>query len=147
VGIVPPSFSSTFYQASLTVSQSLLDQLTNRQVEYPIDWETTDYLRTWLVPHRLLIYINIANPDPDWADEIQLTINNLIFPVKMAFETVHPNNDRFMGYYVDVSDELEAGVPYTVALTLPQNLHEGQFLGLFLENIEPRYTNEFSLSF
>ena len=120
----------------IIVSDLLLEQLQNRQLEYPIPWtdkELND--ASWLGPHRLLLFICILHPNDQW--NITAQINNNPVLVRKGYNTRdHVDRDRFMGFYIDLTSLVtQANVEYHVTVDLPE-LTPGEFQGLFLENIE-----------
>jgi hypothetical protein len=128
--------SAEIFDNTIIVSDLLLEQLQNRQLEYPIQWTEKElYDAPWLGPHRLLLFICIINPDNQW--NITAQINNNSVMVHKGFNTRdHFDKYRFMGFYIDLTSIVtQANVEYHVTLNLPQ-LNPGQYQGLFLENIE-----------
>ena len=156
-----PKFSGNTVTSKFKVPQRIFDQLIARKKAWPIPWEKRDYECTWLVPERLLLYIQIA--EPDWKMNVNARINGYHFNVKKAFSSISPGllkkhrgNNTFTGFYIDLSPYCSAFDPklkikrgidviirpdqeYEIELTLP-NLKPGQFQGIFFENIENEYT-------
>ncbi|CAF0855198.1 unnamed protein product [Adineta steineri] len=121
---------------TIIVNDLLLEQLTKRQMEYPIQWtekELND--ASWLGPHRLLLFICIQNPNDQWNITAQIN-NNLIIVHKGYNTRDHIDKDRFMGFYLDLTNiVIQSNKEYYLSLNMPE-FHSGQFQGLFLENIE-----------
>ena len=100
---------------------------------------------TWLAPERLLLYLQIA--EPNWLMEAAMKIDGKPVEVKKAYSSRTPGrlqfgkgHNTFTGFYADVSD-LKPGRRYEVEVTLPDGLKPGQFQGLFFENVETEYTD------
>lgn len=163
IGTYDPQFSGHVVRAKFKIPQRIFDQLNARKKAWPIPWEKSDYECTWLVPERLLLYIQIA--EPDMRMNVNATINDARFEVKKAFSSITPDmlrsnrgNNTFTGFYIDLSPNCIAFDPtlkiqrgtdliihpdkeYEIELTLP-SLKPGQFQGMFFENIETEYTTE-----
>lgn len=127
--------SAEIFNNTIIVSDLLLNQLSERQLKYPIPWtekELND--ASWLGPHRLLLFICILNPNDQWNITAQINKNSIT--VHKAYNTRdHYDRDRFMGFYLDLSNIVtQANVEYYLTLNLP-SLNPGQYQGLFLENI------------
>lgn len=124
---------------TFTIPQRIFDQLAARRAAWPIPWTPEDYRTTWLAPHRLLLYVQFAEADDQWAAALRIDAR----PVDLlkAYASIRPNKRNFTGFYADVS-LLAAEVPHHLELTLPAGLKSGQFLGVFFENVETEYTTE-----
>jgi hypothetical protein len=131
-----PAFAGGTVRASFRIPQRIFDQLAARRQAWPIPWTSEDLRATWLAPQRLLLYVQLAEPDDTWSP--QLKLNGRPLDLLKAYASIRANRRNFLGFYADVS-LLEAGREYKVELDLPQ-LKPGQFQGLFLENIETEYT-------
>lgn len=136
VGNYDPTFSGGIYRASFTIPNWVFEQLKERAKSYPIPWAPADYDTPWLVPQRLLLFVQIAQP----ADTMNVGMKLDGKPVKLvkAYSSVRPFPRAFVGFYLDCS-RLEPGRNYNVELTLP-GLRRGQFQGLFFNNIITKYT-------
>jgi hypothetical protein len=123
---------------SFTIPQRIFDQLAARRAAWPIPWTPEDYRSTWLVPHRLLLYVQFAEADDQWT--ASLKIDGRPVDLLKAYASVRANKRNFTGFYADVS-LLAAAVSHTLELELPRGLKTGQFLGVFFENVETEYTS------
>ena len=101
---------------------------------------------TWLAPERLLLYLQIA--EPDWKMEASMKLNSKPLDVKKAYSSRTPGrlqmgkgHNTFTGFYADVS-HLQSQTKYTLEVTLPTGLKPGQFQGVFFENVETEYTDK-----
>ena len=138
VGEFDPNLTEGYYRASFRIPQRIIDQLNARKKQWPISWAPADYFTPWLVPHRLLLFVQIAEPSDNM--ELSLTINGQTIELKKAYSEVRKVTHTFIGFYADISSFV-ADKEYKVELRLPP-LSPGQFQGLFLENIETEYTSE-----
>ena len=141
-----PSFDGTSVSATFDIPRRIFEQLNNRKSVWSFDWTEEDLECTWLAPERLLLYLQIAQPD--WKMNAEMKINGEPVLVKKAYSSRTPGRMRlgkghntFTGFYVDVSD-LEPDREYSVDVRLPEGLKPGQFQGLFFENVETEYTIE-----
>ncbi len=132
--IVPydPSFAGGTCSARFTVPQRIFDQLAARRRAWPIPWTSEDYRTTWLAPERLLLFVQIAEPDPNW--EASLTIDGRTVELRKAYSAVRTAPRTFVGFYADLS-LIAPDREHTLELKLPP-LRPGLFQGVFLENVE-----------
>jgi hypothetical protein len=119
-----------------TIPRRVFDQLTARRKAWPIPWTPDDFRTTWLVPERLLLFVQIAEPDEKW--NARLTIAGRTVELKKAYSAVRATARTFVGFYADVS-MLDPDRAYNFELELP-TLKPGQFRGMFFENVETEYT-------
>ncbi|MBC7842921.1 MAG: hypothetical protein H7099_11435 [Gemmatimonadaceae bacterium] len=122
-------------QADVRIAPQVFDQLQARRAAWPIPWTADDLRTTWLASERLLLWAPIA--DADDRLPATLSIDGTSVPLHKAYTSIQPEHSTFTGYYADVST-LEAGRTYRIELQLPP-LARGQFLGLYLANVEPIY--------
>ena len=113
-------------------------QLDARQQAWPIPWTPEDYRTTWLAPHRLLLYVQIAEPDDTW--EPQLRIDGRTIELRRAYSSIRVHRRSFVGFYADLS-LLQADREYRLELDLPTGLKPGQFQGVFFQNVETEYAS------
>lgn len=132
-----PLFSGGTIKASFKIPLRVFEQLRLRRKAWPVSYTEDDLIATWLGSYRLLLYVQIAEPDDSWA--ITMTIDGKPVQVQKAYNNIYGNNRRaFLGNYVDVSS-LEPDKEHVMEVTLPR-LTPGMFQGLFFENVEPEYT-------
>jgi hypothetical protein len=141
VGAYDPGFSGKAYQADLTVTQQVFEQLAARRKAWPVDYTEEELLATWRGSDRLLLFIQIADPNDEWS--VGLKIDGQPVEVKKAYGDVFPlgRERTFSGFYADLS-KLPPNVPHKLEVALPDGLQPGQFQGLFLENVEAGFTRE-----
>lgn len=137
VGPDARDFAGGRFSARVTIPRRIFDQLAARQRAWPIPWTAEDYRATWLVPERLLLFVQIAEPDERW--EASLLIDGRPAELRKAYSAIRREPSTFVGFYADVS-LLSADQAHTVELRLPP-LAPGQFQGLFFENVETEYTS------
>jgi hypothetical protein len=137
IGAVDSAFSGGRYSARFTVPPRVFDQLAARRKAWPIPWTAEDYRTTWLAPERLLLFVQIAEPDPSW--EARLTIDGRVVELRKAYSAVRTAPRTFVGFYADLS-LLSADREHTLELELPR-LRPGQLQGVFFENVEAEFTD------
>ena len=137
--IVEYSAASTggHVEGSFTIPQRIFDQLAARQKAWPIPWTAEDFRTTWLVPERLLLFAQIAEPDAKW--EARLKIDGRTVELKKAYSAVRAAPRTFVGFYADLT-ALAADREHRFELDLPP-LKPGQLQGVYFENVEPEYTS------
>ncbi|MCY2953693.1 MAG: hypothetical protein NTU53_17200 [Planctomycetota bacterium] len=140
IGAYDPTFANRTFKTEMSIPKSVFDQLAARKKAWPITCTPEELRCTWLGPDRLLLCVNIA--EPNHKSEATLKIDGKTVELKKAFSSiaVDAETQTFTGFYADVSD-LKPDAKYEVELSLPE-LNPGQFQGLFLENVEPVYTGE-----
>ena len=136
IGTYNPSFAGGRWSGRFTVPQRVFNQLAARQKEWPLPWTSEDYRTTWLAPERLLLFVQIAEPDDRW--EARLRIDGRAIELRKAYTAVRAARRTFVGFYADLS-LLEPDREHTIELDLPK-LEPGRLQGVFFENIEPAYT-------
>ncbi len=137
IGAVDPAFAGGRFSARFTVPQRVFDQLAARRKAWPIPWTAEDYRTTWLAPERLLLFVQIAEPDPSW--EARLTIDGRVVELRKAYSAIRTAPRTFVGFYADLS-LISADREHTIELELPR-LRPGQLQGVFFENVETEYTD------
>ena len=133
------AFTGGTVTAAFRIPRRIFEQLAARRKAWPIPWTAEDYRSTWLAPERLLLFVQIAEPDDRWS--VSLRIDGRAVELKKAYASVRANRRNFTGFYADVS-ALAAGQEHKLELELPQGLKPGQFQGVFFENVEPEYTSQ-----
>ncbi len=135
--LVPdPAFAGGRLNGTFTIPRRIFDQLAARRRAWPIPWTADDYRTTWLVPERLLLFVQFAEPDDAW--EARLTIDGRPVELHKAYTAVRRAARTFVGFYADLS-LLDADRQYQFGLELPAAA-SGRFRGLFFENVEPEFT-------
>ena len=90
------------------------------------------------MPERLLLYVQLAEPDDRW--DATMKIDGHPVELRKAYASVRVNRRNFVGFYADVS-KIGAEEDHQLVLELPQGLKPGQFQGVFFENVETEYTS------
>ena len=72
--------------------------------------------------------------------ELGIKIDGQPAPVKKAYNSVYAHDPKrtFLGSYVEISG-LKPDTAHEIEMTVPP-LAPGQFRGLYVENVEPEYT-------
>ncbi len=140
VGKFEPAFTGGKFQASFQFPEWVSSQLKDRTKKWPIPWTSEDYQTTWLVPERLLLFVQVAECTDTM--EVKLLVDGKAVNLQKAYSSVRPNKGSFVGWYYDAS-QLKATINYKLELLLP-TLKPGQFQGIFVENIEPSFTSQFA---
>ncbi len=137
IGSDDPAFTGGQFTARFAVPQRVFDQLAARHRAWPIPWTPEDYRTTWLAPERLLLFVQIAEPDPSW--EARLVIDGRAVELRKAYSAVRDAPGTFVGFYADLSF-VAADREHTLELDLPR-LRPGQWQGVFFENVETELTD------
>jgi hypothetical protein len=136
VGSYDPGFRGGKFSARFEVPTRVFTQLAERQKAWPIAWNPEDFRTPWLVPHRLLLYVQIAEPDDQW--DARLTIDGRQVELRRAYSAVRAARRTFVGFYAEMS-LLQPDREYELELELPP-LKPGQFQGAFFDHVETEYT-------
>ena len=133
-----PSFAGGTLKAGFRVPGRIFEQLRKRREAWPVSYTVDDLVATWLGSHRLLLFVQIAEPDETM--EVTMSLNGQPLEVKKAYNSIYGHSPQrtFLGFYADISD-LKPDTEYSLEIDLP-SLAPGQFQGLFFENIETEYT-------
>lgn len=132
----PADFTGGRLAGTLTIPKRIADQLAARRKAWPIPWTPDDFHTPWLVPERLLLFVQIAQPDARW--NAALTIDGRTVELKKAYSAIRSAPRTFVGFYADLS-MLDADRAYRFELTLP-TLEPGRLQGVFFDNVETEYT-------
>ena len=132
IGDVDSSFTGGTFDATFTVPRSVFDRLAARRRAWPIPWTAADSLATWLVPERLLLFVQIAEPEEGWA--VSLKIDGQPVDLRKAYSSIRRVPRDFVGFWADMSG-LAADQSHSLELQLP-TLKKRQLQGVFLENVE-----------
>ena len=149
-GIVGPD-GNTSFAAEVAIPAAVLEQLKAREKAYPVPWTKQDHDASWLLPHRLLLFLqlNCTSSRAGACDDTMfasLVVDGKSVPNLMAYESRctecnsvnHPTqrrpSHRFNGYYWDVS-ELAADEAHRLKLTMP-SASTAVLAGLFFDNVE-----------
>ncbi|KPK48339.1 MAG: hypothetical protein AMK72_07205 [Planctomycetes bacterium SM23_25] len=140
IGQYDPTFKAGTFTGSFQIPKRVFDQLAARRKAWPIPYDEEELKATWTAPHRLLLFINIADPQDEMT--ASMTIDGRAVDVRKAYSCVYPQAAKrtFLGFCADLSS-LEPDTTHKVKVSLPE-LRPGQFQGLFFDNIEPEFTHE-----
>ena len=126
---------------SFLIPERVKSQLSARRVRWPIRWSPEDYENTWLVPERLLLFVQIAEPSD--GEQVQMKIDGQPVNLKKAYSSVRAHSASFVGFYTDISST-NPDVVHSLEVNLSE-LAEGSFQGVFFDNVEPEYTEVISI--
>lgn len=124
------------YTGTFVVPERICAQRKIIEQAWPIEWRPEDYQTTWLVPKRLLLFLQFAEPEDTMA--VALRLDNKPVPLSKAYSSVRAHAASFVGFYADLST-IKADVPHTVMLQIPSGRGQ-RFQGLFFENVLPELT-------
>jgi hypothetical protein len=134
------TYDSTFIggtvRATVRVPRSVVEQLVARRRAWPLPWTPEDYRTTWLASERLLLFVQLAEPDDRW--DVRLRIDGKQVELRKAYSAIRVVPQTFVGFYADLS-LLEPDREYVLEMEFPR-LKPGQLQGLFFENVETTYT-------
>jgi hypothetical protein len=138
-----PAFAGGTARGSFRIPIRIFDQLRARRASWPVTYTEDDLLATWLGSHRLLLFVQIAEPDE--AMDVKLRIDGKPVPLTKAYNSIygHSSKRTFLGFYADVSS-LQPDRDYAIEVDVPV-LGAGRFQGVFFENVEPEWTTEIVL--
>jgi len=136
-----PNFAGGTYTGEARIPARVFAQLKARQEAWPIPWTKQDLETPWLAPQRLLLFVQIADPNDQM--EVGMKLDGETVKLKKAYSSIRPNPPSFVGFYLDASS-LRPDHKYKVELNLPK-LKPGQFQGIFFDNIEPEYTGQMEM--
>lgn len=136
VGPYDPAFTGGKFTSTFRIPGRIRTQLAARRKAWPIPWTEEDLNTTWLAPERLLLFLQIAEPDDKMP--VTLRLNGSPVELKRAYSSIRLHSPSFVGFYADVSS-LQPDAEYRLELDLPQ-VKPGQFQGVFFDNVETEYT-------
>ena len=123
-------------EGSFHVPQRIFDQLDTRKREWPIPWTQEDYESTWLVPERLLLFVQAA--DGKDSASVTATLDGNPLKVQPAYSSSRVDSPSFVGFYADLSTVAPA-VQHTIKMQM-KGLEAAQPQGVFFDNVEPQLT-------
>ena len=126
---------------SFLIPERVKSQLSARRVRWPIRWSPEDYENTWLVPERLLLFVQIAEPSD--RERVQIKIDGDPVNLSKAYSSVRVHSASFVGFYADISD-IKPDVVHSLEINLSE-LAGGSLQGVFFDNVEPEYTEVVSV--
>ena len=140
VGTYNATFVGGAYQAETAIPSRIFSQLESRKQIWPVEYTDQERAAAWLNSDRLLLFINVADPNDESMKDVTLKVDGAAVPVKPAYTAIVRNNPKntFTGWYADLSS-LQPDVKHTFEVALPK-LAPGQFQGLFLDTVEAEYT-------
>jgi hypothetical protein len=128
------------YAGNFIVPARIQAQLAKRRELWPIRWTKEDYDTTWLVPERLLLFLQMAEPSNTMV--VKAELDGAPLALQRAYSSVRVNPGSFLGWYADVS-AVNVDQPHSIRVTIPK-LESGHFQGLFFDNVEDEFTEQFA---
>jgi len=139
-GVFPydAAFTGGTLNGVVSIPRRIFAQLAARKAAWPVPYTPDDLLAPWLGSDRLLLFVQIAEPDE--AMQVSLSIDGKPVALIRAYNSIYGHSPKrtFLGFYADVS-KLAPDVEHHISLRVPQ-LPAGRFQGLFFENVEPAST-------
>jgi hypothetical protein len=126
------------WDGSFLVPARIRQQLLQRKKSWPIPWTKEDYETTWLVPERLLLFVQFVEPDDQI--EVKMWIDGRPFDVKRAYSSVRQHRGSLVGFYVDLSS-IAPDITHDIRFEIPVR-GTGRLQGVFFDNVEAEYTAE-----
>jgi hypothetical protein len=126
------------YAGTFMVPNRIQAQLAKRRALWPIPWTKEDYDTTWLAPERLLLFLQMAEPNDKMV--VNAELDGAPLTLKGAYSSVRVNPGSFVGWYADVS-AISVDQLHSIRLTIPE-LESGRFQGLFFDNVEDEFTEQ-----
>jgi hypothetical protein len=123
---------------TFTVPSRIRSQLEKRRELWPIPWTKEDHDTTWLVPDRLLLFIQMAEPSD--RTQVRAEMDGSVLALTPAYSSVRKHSGSFVGWYADLS-AIENDKPHSIRLTIP-TLEQSHLQGIFFDNVEDEYTEE-----
>jgi len=132
------AFTGGTLSGNVVIPARVFTQLAARKAAWPVPYTADDLLAPWLGSDRLLMFVQIAEPDESM--QVSLTIDGKPVELVRAYNSIygHAPKRTFLGFYADVSS-LAPDVEHRIELRVPA-LPAGRFQGLFFENVEPELT-------
>lgn len=121
---------------NFTVPARVFKQLAARRKTWPVHWTKSNYKTTWLVPERLLLFVQFAQPDA--KDEVTIAIDGKRIVLRRAYSSVRVHAPSLVGWYADLTD-VEPDVQHHFVLHIPPG-SVSRFQGVFFDNVRPFWT-------
>lgn len=121
---------------SFLVPRRVLDELASRKSQWPIPWTPEDYESTWLVPDRLLLFIQFGESSD--STPVTVTLDGQPLILTPAYSSSRVDVPCFVGFYADLS-RIMPDLRHTIRVRMP-NMTPGQFQGIFFDNVLPQFT-------
>ncbi len=112
----PEGYSGTF-----TVPSRIHSQLARRRERWPIPWTKEDYSATWLVPERLLLFLQMTEPNDSMA--VHAEIDGSPLTLTRAYSSVREDPECFVGWYNSSPTASRGCSSTTSKANTPNNWH------------------------
>ena len=120
------------------IPERVFKQLAARKHSWPLHWTKNNYKTTWLVPERLLLFAQFAEPNS--MDKVSVSIDGRRIALRHAYSSVRVHAASFVGWYADLTD-LKPDIRYHLVIHIPPG-SEARFQGLFFDNVRPFWTKQ-----
>ena len=125
----------------VSVPAAVLAQLQARAGAYPVPWEPSESAVAWLLPARLLLYVDGGEALRRAGLALSATLDGAALSVQECWSCRTGRQDKcFQGYWMDLTGRVTAGTEHALALTLPP-LPVGDFLGVFYDHVDTVYAS------
>jgi len=121
---------------TFVVPQRVLDQLAARKEKWPVPWTREDYQSTWLVPERLLLFVQTADGNDSMS--VGGNLDGQPLNLQPAYSSGRVDAASFVGFYADLS-QIQPDVRHTIELRVKESM-PGQLQGIFFDNVTPQLT-------
>jgi hypothetical protein len=118
------------------VPQRILNQLATRRQQWPIHWTQEDYESTWLVPERLLLFVQAV--DAKDSASVMATLDDKPLAFQPAYSSSRVDSSSFVGFYTDLS-RIAPDARHTIKVRIA-GPDPAQVQGIFFDNVEPELT-------
>lgn len=141
IGDYDPAFAGGDWRGTAVLPARIFAQLAARKQAWPVAYDADDLRAGYLGSDRLLLYVQIAEPD-DETMAVTLQVDGKPVELRKAYSSIVRSNPKntFVGWFADVSS-LAPDVEHTFELKLP-TLKPGQFQGVFFDTVETELTRE-----
>jgi hypothetical protein len=118
------------------VPQRIFDEIEQRKKQWPIAWADEERESTWLVPGRLLLFVQLA----DGRDNADVTVRLDGEQLKLtpAYSSGRISPPCFVGFYADLS-KIAPDHSHRIEVRT-KGIAPGQLQGVFFDNVTPQTT-------
>jgi hypothetical protein len=123
-------------KGTFVIPKRVFKQLAARRISWPVHWTKNNYKTPWLVPERLLLFVQFAQPKS--VDKVTVSIDGKRIALVRAYSSVRVHAASFVGWYADLTD-LRPDIQHHLVIHIPPG-SETRFQGLFFDNVRPFWT-------
>jgi PAN domain len=134
-GLVPtPGFAGGLLSGTVHVPSSVFSQLSSRNASYPVPWDANDVPIAWLLPGRILLYIDAIRGTLPSTSVINATLGGVPLPVQPVWSCRTTREEKcFQGFFMDLSTAgiiPDTDIPITVTIPSVSPGGIGPFVGI-----------------